>query len=105
MCGAVPEYCTGAGQASLTLITYRPHTARVVLPRPALAMAGLADKYEYEYWSIFVFIFKDFGLNLIIFMFIDWLCLNMNIFTTSGAEEAQNRLYISFNSTKALCIN
>src|SRR5467141_3657838 len=69
------------------------------------SFVGLADKYEYEYWSIFVFIFKDFGLNLIIFMFIDWLCLNMNIFTTWGAEEAQNRLYISFNSTKALCIN
>ena len=46
---------------------------------------GLADKYEYEYWSIFVFIFKDFGPNLIIFMFIDWLCLNMNTFTSKEA--------------------
>jgi len=48
----------------------------------------LADKYEYEYWSIFVFIFKDFGLNLIIFMFIDWLCLNMNIFTSGRGSKS-----------------
>ena len=56
---------------------------------------GLADKYEYEYWSIFVFIFKDFGLNLIIFMFIDWLCLNMNIFTGKrGAKSIIYQLYL-----------
>jgi hypothetical protein len=30
-----------------------------------LRQIGLADKYEYEYWSIFVFIFKDFGHNFI----------------------------------------
>ena len=49
---------------------------------------GLADKYEYEYWSTFLFIFKDFGLNLIIFMFIDWLCLNMNIFTSGRGSKS-----------------
>jgi hypothetical protein len=63
---------------------------------------GLADKYEYEYWSIFVFIFKDFGLNLFIFMFMDWLCLNMNIFMSGNGS---NRLYINFNSIKALCFD
>ena len=52
---------------------------------------GLADKYEYEYWSNFVFIFRDFGLNLFIFMFMDWLCLNMNIFTSG---KGSNRLYM-----------
>jgi hypothetical protein len=46
---------------------------------------------QYEYWSIFVFIFKDFGHNSIHIHVHDQLCLDMNIFTS---EEAQNRLYM-----------
>ena len=54
---------SSAGLKKSSLVLVGSRTAIQLVLEPGLA--GLADKYEYEYWSIFVFIFKDFGHNFI----------------------------------------